>query len=335
MTWRRRGSYGAMSNGRRGSLCLLVVAGVAIGVASTATAQQRAATEIIRWSPFTKGSVVKQTLKVRELGTGRCTDTYTTAGDIAYRCGRANAQYFPCWREGPNVTDFVLCVRDPWSPSVVRLRSPGLLLYPGVTYLDDAYSPWAIELAGGARCTLVQGAHDAIRRGRRTYVVDYGCDKKHFVLLRNLRRGRVWRIGAARYVNVNVGYKLLGDRAIRRAFFGGLPPAMERERKLAAHAVAAARVLIHQTTPRARLDLTWVRLTLPDAEWAYVLFSSVEGKGRFALLHRTHGKWVDGSTFKPYCKRLTKRVRRQLFLAPDIWNPPPDWSQGPAGEQRC
>jgi hypothetical protein len=291
-------------------------------------------TEIIRWSPFNSRGVLKNALRVHRLGSGRCTDTYTTAGDIAYRCGRGSYVYFPCWRDGPNPTEFVVCTGDPWTSSVSRLRSPGLLLYPGVTYLDDAYSPWAVELAGGEHCRLFQGAHSAIHRGKRTYVVDYYCDRDNLVLLRNLRRGLVWRIGAARYVNLKVGYKLLGDRTIRRAFFGALPPPMERERKLAAQAVAAARVVIHRDAPRAHLELAWVRLTLPDAQWAYVLFSSTGGKGRFALLHREDGRWVDASSYKPYCKTLAPRVRRQLFLSRTP-NPPPYGSLAPPGEQRC
>jgi hypothetical protein len=110
---------------------------------------------------------------------------------------------------------------------------------------------------------------------------------------------------------------------------------MERERKLAARAVAAARVVIHRDAARAHLDLAWVRLTLPDAQWAYVLFSSTGGKGWFALLHREDGQWIDASAYKPYCKTLPQRVRRQLFLDRQTWNPPPDWSSASPGEQRC
>jgi hypothetical protein len=68
-----------------------------------------ASTEIVRWSPLTAAGVVKAPLKVHDVGT----DTYTTAGDR------------------------VLCTGDPWTRSITRIRSPGLLLYPGVTYLDD------------------------------------------------------------------------------------------------------------------------------------------------------------------------------------------------------
>jgi hypothetical protein len=315
---------------------LLLIA-VATGVTALASADTASArTEIVRWSPFDAGGHVKRTLSVRVAGAGRCSDTYTTAGDIAYRCSRANTLYFPCWRDGPNPTAYVLCTGDPWSKSVSRLRSPGLLLYPGVTYLKDAYAPWAVELTGGERCRLFQGAHSAIHQGGRTYVVDYYCGRAgRLVLLRTLRRGRVWRIGAARYVNQRVGYRLLGERTIRRAFFGGLPPAMERQRKLAASAVATARLVIHRKTPRAHLDLAWVRLTLPDPRWAYVIFSSTDGKGWFALLHRTSGQWDDASGFKPYCKRLSPAIRHQLFLRLGMWEPAPYWSEAPPGELRC
>jgi hypothetical protein len=286
-------------------------------------------TDVVRWSPFDGDGHVKPTLSVKELGVGRCTDTYTTAGDIAYRCGRGNGLYFPCWRDGPGRTDAVICTGDPWGSRVERLRSPGLLMYPGVTFRDDAYAPWAVELTDGARCRLFQGAHDAIHRGNRTYVIDYYCDRDDLVLLRNIRRGRVWRIGAAR------GHKLLGDRTIRRAFFGGLPPPLERQRRLAAQAVATAKRVVHADSPHAQLDLTWVRLTLPDAGWAYVIFSSVDGKGWFAVLRRAQGRWRDASPFRPYCERLPADALRQLFLDRRRWRPPPDWSQGPTGELHC
>jgi hypothetical protein len=302
-----------------------------LAVAALVSPPRTQATEVVHWSPLTASGTVKPALKVRDAGTGDCVDTYTTAGDIAYRCGRGRFLYFPCWRQGPSATDYVLCIGDPWTRRVTRLRSPGLLLYPGVTYLDDPYAPWAVELASGERCRLVQGAHDAVHRGARMYVVDYGCDKRNLVLLRGVRRGRVWRIGAARYLGPRRGYELLGERAIRRAYFGGLPPAMERQRRLAALAVAAARRLVHRDHPRAHLDLTWVRLTLPDATWAYVIFSSTGGKGWFALLRRKHDAWREASAERRYCRRLPVSVQRQLFLRPHA----PADTLAPPGEQRC
>jgi hypothetical protein len=288
-------------------------------------------TEVVHWSPLTASGALKPALKVRDVGTGSCVDTYTTVGDIAYRCGHGHFIDFPCWRQGPKATDYVLCIGDPWTTRARRLRAPGLLLYPGVTYLDDPYAPWALELADGDRCRLFQGAHDAVHRGAREYVVDYYCDKRNLVLLRGVRRGRVWRIGAAHYLGLRRGYELLGRRAIRRAFFGGLPPSMERQRRLAAQAVAAAGRVVHRDHPGAHLDLTWVRLTLPDATWAYVIFSSTGGKGWFALLRREHRTWHDASAERPYCRRLPVPVPRQLFLRPHAAK----YTLAPPGEPRC
>lgn len=334
--WEQRIYGEAVRRVRPLAVCTALLTVTAIGVAGVASSPAASVkTEIVRWSPFDAAGVIKKTLKVHREGTATCVDTYTTAGDIAYRCGRGNYVYFPCWRDGPRPTEFVLCTGDPWTSSVSRLRSPRLLLYPGVTYLDDAYSPWAIELTSGERCSLVQGAHSAIHRRKRTYVVDYYCDRDDLVLLRNLRRGRVWRIGAARHVNLRVGFKLLGDRTVRRAFFGALPPPMEHQRQLAAQAVATARRVVHAKAPRAHLDLAWVRLSLPDAQWGYVLFSSTEGKGWFALIRRDHGRWVDASSYQPYCRTLPPEVKRQLFLPRNKLNPPPYGSLAPPGEQRC
>jgi hypothetical protein len=106
-------------------------------------------TEVVHWSPLTASGALKPALKVRDVGTGSCVDTYTTVGDIAYRCGHGHFIDFPCWRQGPKATDYVLCIGDPWTTRARRLRAPGLLLYPGVTYLDDPYAPWALELADG------------------------------------------------------------------------------------------------------------------------------------------------------------------------------------------
>ncbi|OLD97959.1 MAG: hypothetical protein AUG91_10305 [Actinobacteria bacterium 13_1_20CM_4_69_9] len=71
-------------------------------------------------------------------------------------------------------------------------------------------------------------------------------------------------------------------------------------------------------------------MTLPDVRWAYVLFSSVDGKGWFALLRREDGEWLHGSTNRP-CKQLPVEVQRQLFLRPSAAAD----TLAPPGEQRC
>ena len=76
-----------------------------VAVAAALSSPPTTATKVVHWSPLTAAGTVKPTLKVHDAGTGRCSDTYTTAGDIAYRCGRGHFLYFPCWRQGPSATD--------------------------------------------------------------------------------------------------------------------------------------------------------------------------------------------------------------------------------------
>ena len=47
--------------------------------------------------------------------------------------------------------------------------------------------------------------------------------------------------------------------------------------------------------------------------WAYVIFSAISGNN-FALLHRIGTRWLDASSYRPYCEKLPKRVREQLFF---------------------
>src|SRR5207253_5146111 len=122
---------------------------------------------------------------------GSCVDIgYTLVGGIAYRCGAGNGLFDACWRDGPNPTEFVICIGNPWQRTVSRLRSPHLLLYPGVTFEAAAPFPWSIELTDGNRCTVFQGAHSVVRAHGKTFTVDYYCERDHVVLLRQgLRRG--------------------------------------------------------------------------------------------------------------------------------------------------
>ncbi len=66
------------------AVCVALFPLLAMGVAAVASAPAAPAkTEVVRWSPFDAAGVIKKTLKARWVGTGRCLDTYTTAGDIA------------------------------------------------------------------------------------------------------------------------------------------------------------------------------------------------------------------------------------------------------------
>ena len=317
---------------------LLVTAILVAGSESAASVPSR--TEVVRWSPFDSRGELKQTLKV-ETDHGVCTDIgYTYVGGIGYRCSSAKWLYNGCFRDGPNPTEYVVCIAEPWQKNVVRLRSPHLLLYPGVTFTAAARYPWAIVLDDGNGCSVSQGAHAAVRTRGRTYTVDYGCERDNVVLLREgIKRGRVWQVNAARWIE-STRYTFLGHQPVRRVYFGALPPPMARQNKLANQAYNAAVRIIRQRRPqtlRARLGLVWVRLELPRADWAYVIFAATDSdtKGWFAVLHRVDGKWVDASAYKPYCTNLPAHVRQQLFLTRKTGSLGPAADMAPRGERRC
>jgi hypothetical protein len=275
-------------------------------------------TAVVGWSPLDSSGTLRPTLRVaRTVRDGRCVDIgYTYVGGIAYRCGFRNFLLDSCFRDGPGPTDYVVCIERPWSTSVIRLRSPYLLLYPGVTFTGAAAYPWGVVLDDGNRCGVLQGAHDSlVARGRR-WIVDYACERGDVVLMREgIVRGRVWQMNAARWIRSG-GYTFLGPVPVRRVYFGALAPPLQRQNRLAHEAYETAKAIVHRRAPRVHLDLAWVRLALPEADWAYVIFTpaNATGRGRFAVLHRAGATWADASTSTPYCTTLPKRVTRQLFL---------------------
>ena len=159
------------ARGVRALLCVMtvLVMGVAVGAGSSSPRK----TEVVRWSPFDSAGRIKTTLKVENVKGGSCIDIgYTLVGGIGYRCVAGNGLYDACWRDGPNPTESVICLGAPWQTTVERLRSPHLLLYPGVTFEPAADYPWSIVLGDGNRCTVVQGAHDGFSaHGDRKSVV--------------------------------------------------------------------------------------------------------------------------------------------------------------------
>jgi hypothetical protein len=313
---------------------LLAIALSLLAVAYGSASAPVTKTEIVYWSPLDATGTVKKILRMEFVRGGRCDIGYTYVGEIAYRCDAGEYLYNACWREGPNPTEFVICTGTPWQKMVTRLRSKHLLLYPGVTYEPAATYPWAIELTDGNRCVVLQGAHSSVPDRGRSYTIDYLCRPGPLVLMREgIRRGRVWQAVAGRYDHSKKRYVIVGNRAVRRVYFGKLPPPLTRQHKLAGEAVRAAmRAVWGRVSDEARVAA--VRLALPEADWAYVIFS----QGRSAVLRRSNGVWRDASAYKPYCKKLPERVRKQLFLGKRTWNPVPDRfmaPRAPRGEQRC
>ena len=84
----------------------------------------------------------------------------------------------------------MLCVADPFSSHVIRLRVSG--------DMNNGYSAkpavvWAVRLASGARCTFFAGGGtNADAGGRR---LNYGCRNSRDVLWGNpIRKAPTWQI---------------------------------------------------------------------------------------------------------------------------------------------
>jgi len=286
---------------------LLALAGVATG---GGTARR---TAIATWNPFDAAGAVKPSLKIKPLGLGSCSPISEVIGEFGYRCGADNLVADPCWRDGPHQTDLVVCPYSPWDARAATIRVPHFMLASGVTFAArvDLRSdpPWGLELENGNRCLLAQGAHDSIatRNGHRL-VVDYFCDRDSVVLMRNLRRGRVWRIGAARWTGRR--YRLLGDVVIRRAIFPSLPPPMQRQNDLARAAAAASGLPLSQ--------LLRVRISFPALDWANVEALAPETSKAISVwvvVHRAGRSWSIVHVRRPVCRspQLPASARRQLF----------------------
>jgi len=145
------------------------------------------ATHVVRWSPFV-GDGLRPGL-VATPGFGGDCFTGSFAVHNAYRCIDGNFLRDPCFAD-PTRDDAVLCVRDPFSRGVVRLRVSGSLDRSGSA---PATLVWAVRLATGQRCTFFAGgATSADSAGRRA---NFGCSGRRTILWGNpIRRSSTWRI---------------------------------------------------------------------------------------------------------------------------------------------
>src|SRR3954447_18741870 len=115
------------------------------------SAPAAAATHVVRWSPFVGDGLRPELVATPRFG-GDCF-TGSFAVHNAYRCIDGNFLRDPGFAD-PTRDDAVLCVRDPFSRGVVRLRVSG--------HLDSSGSAprtlvWGVLLASGQRCTFFAG----------------------------------------------------------------------------------------------------------------------------------------------------------------------------------
>src|SRR3954466_12445669 len=98
------------------------------------------ATRVVRWSPFVDGALRPGLVATPGFG-GDCF-TGSFAVHNAYRCIDGNFLRDPCFADATR-DDAVLCVRDPFSRGVVRLRVSGRLDRSGSA---PATLVWAVRL---------------------------------------------------------------------------------------------------------------------------------------------------------------------------------------------
>ena len=178
-------------------------------VFGTMAAPASGATHVVRWSPFV-GDALRPGLVATPAFGGDCF-TGSFAVHNAYRCLDGHFLRDPCFAD-PARDDAVLCVRDPFSRGVVRLRVSGNLDRSGSA---PSSLVWAVRLANGQRCTFsAGGATSADAAGRRA---NYGCSGRRTILWGNpIRRGPTWRIRLSH--SFTPGRERLA--AIRTAYIG-------------------------------------------------------------------------------------------------------------------
>jgi hypothetical protein len=191
------------------SLLMLVSALAACG-APTANP----ATRQVRISPVTASGTPAGGFRVAATAVNAMCEPGSEAIGQAYRCFAGNAIYDPCWAEKA-ATPAVVCLPYPWSRSEVILRlraSLGAVPGQGGPGLGE---PWGVELAGGQRCLLAQGAHTEFA-GR---VIDYYCSARLWLLRGLSERGPVWH--ASSVLASKSGNQSRGPtEEIRIAWFG-------------------------------------------------------------------------------------------------------------------
>jgi hypothetical protein len=169
-------------------------------------------TEVVHWSPFDGDGKLESSFQVQELGSGECIARSVTIGSPGYRCKAGRWVLDPCWRDG----DGVVCAGFPWDTVLSTIRVPPSK-FPAVAHEVTTTRPWAIELTDGRRCRVLQSSHVTVKLRGRPLPVDYDCDGG-LVLLRNLSRGRVWKVATAKWDHGK--YAVDPGASVRRAYFG-------------------------------------------------------------------------------------------------------------------
>jgi hypothetical protein len=162
--------------------------------ATTRPAPAGGATKILIVSPRDATGGPRPGLHVvQELHGGECTPGGSQQVVGAFRCMSGDGVADPCWSTPATGASAVLCLVEPWSDDAYRIDGVTGLDGPAGDVGGDDGPPWGVELATGARCELLTGAHSVLA-GR---AIDYSCSDGH-VVLRDLDRSHpVWKADTA------------------------------------------------------------------------------------------------------------------------------------------
>ena len=182
------------------------------GSATIAAGGTPGRTEVVHWSPLDGDGKLESSFETQTLGDGECIGRSLTIGSPGLRCQAGRWVLDPCWKNG----DGVVCAGFPWDTELSAIRVPAAKFPPAVRSGKQT-QPWAIELADGLRCRILQSSHVTVELRGRPLDVEYDCDGG-FVLLRNLTRGRVWKVATAKWDDGR--YAVKPGAVVRRAYFG-------------------------------------------------------------------------------------------------------------------
>jgi hypothetical protein len=145
-------------------------------------------TEQVSISPVTSAGAPASGYRVTSHAANASCSPGSEAIGKAYRCFAGNTVYDPCWPEKA-ATPTVLCVADPWLHTEAELHvSARLIPIPQAEGGAGIGEPWGVQLSGGRRCVLAQGAHSMFDGT----VIDYFCSDTLFLLRGLDMKAQTW-----------------------------------------------------------------------------------------------------------------------------------------------
>ena len=171
-------------------------------------AARAAATNLKLVSPLNAKGHLRHRYTVDSIHSGYCWTTSAVNGHL-YRCFMGNYVMDPCWKESGRHS--VVCLTQPWSTKVTRLRLTKAL--PS----QDGYGPsiWGLRLGGGVGvdCQVSMGASGTVGKHPISYFCQHG-----WVLLGNHpdRSQPLWTMLTAKQVGNH--YDLRGRKPLRVAW---------------------------------------------------------------------------------------------------------------------